>query len=119
MLLFSISDVLLKEGNMQIQSTLQGLFQSEFWTAFFSNFLIIFSFVLAFSSKIAMGFVLARNPLAYSEGIFLGLSTLIIFIFGIILFNETLNLTKLVGIFLLITGIIVIHLPNNEDNNLD
>ncbi len=92
---FALSDLLLKVGNIEFELG-----------SFLSSFFIIAIF-LAFFSKIIMGYVLAKNPLGISEGIFIALAVLLAFIFGIWIFQENFNALKLIGLIFLIGGILL------------
>ncbi|MFW9997535.1 MAG: DMT family transporter [Candidatus Odinarchaeota archaeon] len=104
--LYSIGDALLKQGNVEIASTFQSLFQSDFWMALTSNLPIIFAFSCALASKLVMGYVLAKNPLGLSEGIFIALSVVLTFIFGVVFFKEQVDVSDAVGIIAIVGGIL-------------
>ena len=106
---YCIGDVLLKKGNIEIGSTLPSLFQITFWSAFISNLPIISAFVCALTSKLIMGYVLSRNPLGLSEGLFLALSVILTFILGIIIFNELVTWVDIVAICTISLGILLIY----------
>jgi multidrug transporter EmrE-like cation transporter len=107
-IIYSFGDVLLKQGNMDLGSTIESLLQGSFWLALILSFPIIIAFVLTFASKMIMGVVLSKNDLGVSEGLFLALSVGILFILGVIFFSETANPFQFIGLILLMLGILLV-----------
>jgi multidrug transporter EmrE-like cation transporter len=105
---YSFGDVLLKQGNMDLGSTIESLLQGSFWIALFLSLPVIIAFALTFASKMIMGIVLSKNDLGVSEGLFLALSVGILSILGVIFFNETANRFQILGLILLIVGILLV-----------
>lgn len=116
---YALGDVLLKQGNMDLGSTLEGLLQGSFWFAFFMSLPIVLAFSLTISSKLLMGKVLSKNDLGTSEGIFLALSILLLFLFGIFFFTERANIQQLVGLFFVMGGILMVSSREDENNETD
>ena len=114
-LLYIIGDVLLKQGNMDIGSTIESLLQGSFWIALILSIPIVLAFGLTFASKIVMGVVLSKNDLGLSEGLFLALSVAGLFIFGVLVFSEVATIPQIIGIILLIGGIILVS--DREESN--
>lgn len=102
-LFYALSDILLKVENIELGSSLS----SFFITAMF----------LSFFSKIIMGYVLVKNPLGISEGIFIALAIVFAFIFGIWIFQENFNVLNFIGLIFLIGGILFIFF--NKDNDYE
>lgn len=102
---YALSDLLLKVGNIELGSSL-------------SSFFIIAIF-LAFFSKIIMGYVLAKNPLGISEGIFIALAILFAFIFSIWIFQENINVLNFIGLIFLIGGIFLTSFNKDKDNDYE
>lgn len=116
-LIYCAADVLLKRGNIEIRGTLSSLFQGEIWLEFILNLTIITAFVLSLISKLIMGYILSKNPLGFSQGLFLGISAFLLFLFGIIFFNETLTFWKAVAICAITIGIFLLHSSGNSTNS--
>lgn len=100
---YALSDLLLKVGNIELGAPLSSYF--------------IIAIFLSFFSKIIMGYVLAKNPLGISEGIFIALAILFAFIFGKWIFQENINVLNFIGLIFLIGGIFLIFL--NKDNDYE
>jgi multidrug transporter EmrE-like cation transporter len=107
--LYSIGDILLKQGNIELATTFQSLLQSDFWAAFIINLSIIIAFSVALASKLVMGYVLAKNPFGLTEGLFLAFSVLLIFIFGVVFFKEQVDVTSFLGIIAIVVGIPLLY----------
>lgn len=116
-LIYCAADVLLKWGNIEINSTLNNLFQGEFWFIFLFNFSIIFAFVLALISKLIMGYILSKNPLGLSEGLFLGFSAMILFLLGIVFFNEAFTFQRAIAICTITVGIFLLYSRRSSTNS--
>ena len=112
-LIYCTADVLLKRGNIEIRSTLPGLFQGIIWLELILNHTIIFAFALSLISKLIMGYILSQNPLGFSQGLFLGISAFLLFLFGIIFFNEALTFSKAIAIGAITIGIFLLHSNRN------
>lgn len=110
--LYCLGDVLLKIGNIEIESTLASLFQMDFWFVFITNFPIIVAFSFAILSKFIMGYVLSKNPFGLSEGLFLAFSVILAFLLGIIIFNEDFTIINSMAIFIISIGIVMINSEN-------
>lgn len=116
-LIYCAGDVLLKRGNIEIKGTLSGLFQGEIWLEFFLNLTIIAAFVLLLISKLIMGYILSKNPLGFSQGLFLGSSAFLLFLLSMIFFNETLTFWKAIAICTITIGIFLLHSSENSTNS--
>ncbi|MFX0151607.1 MAG: hypothetical protein ACFFAJ_12545 [Candidatus Hodarchaeota archaeon] len=112
-LIFCIAEVLLKWGNIEINSTTSALFKGELWFRFLTNISIVIAFVLSLISKLIMGYILSKNPLGFSEGLFLGLSALTLFTLGIVFFYELLNIQKASAICIIAIGIFLLYSREN------
>ncbi len=108
-LVYCSGDVLLKIGNIEIESSLPGVLKSGFWFAFITNLPIVLAFTFALLSKLIMGFILSKFPLGVSEGIFLALTSIITFIFGIIFFDENMTVLDGVAICFIALGIFMVY----------
>jgi multidrug transporter EmrE-like cation transporter len=116
-LTYAISDLLLKVGNTELDSSLTNLFQGNFLFNLLGNVSFIIALCLAFFSKIVMGYVLTKNPLGISEGFFLAFSILITFSFGIWIFQESTNILNVIGLVLIIVGIFITYYYKISDEN--
>jgi multidrug transporter EmrE-like cation transporter len=115
-LTYCLGDVLLKIGNIEIESTLPSILKGGFWVAFFTNLPIISAFVFALISKLIMGFILSRNPLGITEGIFLALTAIFSFILGVLIFNENITTTDGVAICFIAIGIFIAYSDVESEN---
>ncbi|MFW9850524.1 MAG: hypothetical protein ACFFF4_15440 [Candidatus Thorarchaeota archaeon] len=115
--IYSLGDVLLKQGNTDIGSTIHRLLEGSFWVAIILSAPILFAFALTFASKLVMGVVLSKNDLGVSEGLFLALSVGTLFIMGVIFFAESATPFQLAGLMMLIVGIILVS--DREDTVLE
>ena len=107
-ILYVFGDALLKQGNMDIGSTIESLLQGSFWIALILSIPIVLALGLTFTSKIVMGVVLSKNDLGISEGLFLAMSVVGLFLFGILFFSEVATIPQIIGIILLIGGTILV-----------
>ena len=115
-IIYSIGDVLLKIGNIEVGSDFVSIFNANFWISFILNLQIVFAFISALISKLIMGFVLSKNPLGVSEGTFLAISAILTFLFGAIIFNEDIFLLDVFAISLISIGILLIFYQNNLES---
>ncbi|MFX1517142.1 MAG: hypothetical protein ACFFC6_12640 [Promethearchaeota archaeon] len=116
-LIYSLGDVLLKMGNIEISSTLPSILQGDFWIAFITNFPIILAFVFALLSKLVMGYILSRNPLGPTEGVFLALTAILSFILGIVIFSESITLLDGVAIIFIALGILIVYFDIEKEDS--
>jgi len=113
-IIYCIGDVLLKMGNIELNSSFSSILQGEFWLSFIQNLPINLAFVSAITSKLLMGVILAKNALGLSEGIFLALTTILTFFLGIIIFEENFTPLNLVAIVLIAGGIVLVNYEENS-----
>ena len=115
-LVYCFGDVLLKIGNIEIESSFPSILRSGFWFALLTNLPIVFAFAFALLSKFIMGYILSKNPLGISEGFFLALTAIFTFIFGVVIFNESMTFTDVVAICFIALGIFVVYfdMRNNK-----
>jgi multidrug transporter EmrE-like cation transporter len=114
-LFYTLSDVLLKIGNFELQTTLILLLKQEFLINFVSNLAIILALGLTVLAKIFMGIVLAKNPLGLSEGLFLGITALLLFISGITIFHEIITPIRVAGALLVSGGILLVYYEHYQN----
>ncbi|MFX1482194.1 MAG: hypothetical protein ACFFCP_03290 [Promethearchaeota archaeon] len=105
---YAFGDVLLKQGNIDLESTLESLFQGSFWIALLLSAPILAAFVFIMGSKLVMGVVLSKNQLGMSEGLFLALSVGLLTILGVAFFAETATTLQVIGLLLLMVGIVLV-----------
>ena len=112
--MYALSDLLLKIGNTELNSSLSTIFQGNFLLNLFENINIVLAFCIAMFSKLVMGYVLSKNPLNISEGLFLALSVLITFLLGVIFFKENCNIKNIFGLIFIIIGFFFIYYGKND-----
>ena len=116
-LIYSLGDVLLKIGNIEINSTLLSILQGGFWVAFLTNFPIILAFTFALLSKLILGYILSRNPLGLSEGIFLAFTAILTFILGVVIFSESITSIDVVAIIFIALGILIVNFDIEKEDS--
>ncbi|NIM46920.1 MAG: hypothetical protein GTN40_02055 [Candidatus Aenigmarchaeota archaeon] len=107
-LAFAVSDALGKKGSTELKVTLTNFLNLEFIKQFLFNPWIIFWLLTALVLKLTYSAVLGNVPLGTAQ-IFLFSSTVIgSLLIGLIFFNETASLSKIVGFIMIIFGMVLI-----------
>jgi multidrug transporter EmrE-like cation transporter len=101
----SLGQVLIKYGTLDSPNMIETLGDKLIY--YFTNVYILFGLFVYIISAVLWIFVLSKLPLSIAYPM-VSLGYVVVFIFSIFLFNEAINIYKVMGLLFIIMGVIIL-----------